>query len=240
MSDPQLLAQMEHWGYNLVPGEPPYAPGNHSLLVALREIPTEMHFDPEVIQLRMGDAGDSMNMTTIRLHHPIYGTKQVGLGRVIINDRVDKRLEFFVYGGTLEATYGSDEGVIAIRSSAPILEITDDLLSFSDQLAFETEVIIAEAEAMWHGDDHDFAQQLAQLEPAQCYLSAVKAILQRYELNPRLRTSFHIFYAALCKEKEWLTEMGMWSDSLPHLHDLLRPQHNHEHEHKTGAHSETT
>jgi hypothetical protein len=223
MSDQQLISQMERWGYQLKPGEPPYAPGHHRLLVAIREFPTEMHYDPESIQLRMGDAGDSVNWTTIRLRFPVYGIKQVGLGRLIIADRVDKRVEFFTYGGELDATYSHDEAVYELRSGAPILEITEDLQSFPDQLAFETEVIVAEAQARWHGNDQAYSRQLAQLEAGPCYLAAVRSILRHYERTLALRETFHMFHAALKKEQEALAGAGLWHDTIPCLEALLEP-----------------
>jgi hypothetical protein len=227
MSDQQLLTQMERWGYHLKPGEPPYAPGHHRLLVAIREFPTEMHFDPESIQARLGDTGESVNWTTIRLRYPVYGVKQVGLGRLIIADRVDKRVEFFTFGGELDATYGHEQAVYEVRSSAPILEITEDLQSFPDQLAFETEVIVAEAQARWRGNDQAFARRLAHLEPGHCYLSALRSILDHYTRIPSLREAFHLFHASLLKEREALEEAGVWREAIPRLEVLLEPGDEH-------------
>ena len=223
MIEPTLVSMMEHWGYSLAPSPHPYAPGQHVLLVAMREIPTEMHFDPESIQLRMGETGDTLNWSTIRLKYPLHGVRQAGLGRVIVSDRVEKQVEFFTYGGTLEATHGHDKVVYALRSPAPILEIDLELQDFSAQLAFETEVLLGEAQAQWHGNEQGFARRLAQLDPARCYLAAVHSILSHYEHNRRLSNGFHLFHMALAKEREQLVEMGLWPADAARLEDLLAP-----------------
>jgi len=224
-TETSLARMMARWGYYLAPDRHPYAPGRHMLLIAMREIPTEMHFDPEVIQLRMGETGDSLNWSTIRLKSPLCGQRQAGLGRIIVSDRVDKRIEFFTYGATIEAVHGHNEVVYALRSPAPILAIDPELQDFSAELAFETEVIVAEALAKWHGNESGFARRLSQLEPARCYIAAIHSILGHYQRNRRLRDGFHLFYAALCKEVEQLAALGFWPGEMARLDDLLAPDH---------------
>ncbi|MCS7061124.1 MAG: hypothetical protein RMN25_08140 [Anaerolineae bacterium] len=215
---------MERWGYLLLPDAHPYAPGQHRLLIAMREVPTEMHFDPESIRLRMGESGDSLNWSTIRLKYPLYGQRQVGLGRISISDRVDKRIEFFTYGGTIEAIHEHDQIVYALRSSAPILSIDPEMQDFSADLTFETEVMIARAQAQWNGNQAGFAHRLSQIEASQCYLATLRAILDHYQHNQRLRDGFRLFYTALCKEIELLAALGYWSSNTSKLNELLAPE----------------
>jgi hypothetical protein len=224
-TESSLVRMMARWGYYLAPNRHPYAPGHHMLLIAMREIPTEMHFDPEVIQLRMGETGDSLNWSTIRLKYPLYGQRQVGLGRIIVSDRVDKRIGFFTYGAMIEAIHGHNEAVYALRSSAPILAIDPELQDFSAELAFETEVIVARSLAKWRGNESGFASRLSQLEPDRCYLAAIHCILGHYQRNRRLRDGFRLFYAALCKEVEQLAALGFWPGEMARLDDLLAPDH---------------
>lgn len=223
-TDNALIRTMEHWGYRLEPDQHPYAPGHHTLLIAMREAPTEKHFDPEMIRLRMGEAGDALHWSTLGLKYPLHGQRRAGLGRVIISDRVDKRIEFFTYGGTIEAIHGDNEVVYALRSPAPILEIDPEPEDFSAELAFESEVIVAEAQAQWRGNEAGFARRLSELEPARCYLAAIHTILARYQRNRSLRDGFHLFYAALQKEVEHLAALGYWPGEPTGLDDLLAPE----------------
>ncbi|MFQ5814516.1 MAG: hypothetical protein ACE5I2_15160 [Anaerolineae bacterium] len=48
---------------------------------------------------------------------------------MIIRDRVDKVVGFFTYGGWLESISVPGETVYSLRSPAPILELTDVMVS---------------------------------------------------------------------------------------------------------------
>ena len=44
MVEQRLVSMVQHLGYALTPDPHPYAPDHHTLLIAMREIPTELHF----------------------------------------------------------------------------------------------------------------------------------------------------------------------------------------------------
>lgn len=223
MSEQSVIHQMENWGYYLLPKQHPHSPGYTGLLVAIRQTPTEMHFDPESMRLKLKDEDDAVNWTTLRLRLSFRGSRRVFLGRVILCDRIDKRVEFFAFGGSLEATHIPGEMVYSLRSSAPVLRITGAPESIPDQLAFETEVVLGELEARWRPNEDGFARRLAQVDPLQFYLASLHSILARYEHSQALRETFHDLYNALLKEKCWLMEAGQWSVMPLGLEELLAP-----------------
>ncbi|MDH4138431.1 MAG: hypothetical protein OEW09_17190, partial [Anaerolineae bacterium] len=148
MEEQSILQVMENWGYYLLPKPYPHSPGYTGLLVAIRKIPTEKHFDPQTIRLRLRDKYDQAKWTTLWLHSPqelpIKASVHVCPGEVMLRDRTDKRVDFFVFGGSLEAVSVPGETVYSLRSPAPILWLTDDPETVPDQLASETQVLIGE------------------------------------------------------------------------------------------------
>jgi hypothetical protein len=156
---------------------------------------------------------------------PIEASLHACPGEVIVRDRTDKRTNFFVFGGSLEAVSVPGETVYSLRSPAPILQLTDDPESVPDQLASETEALIGELQVRWGSDERGFARRLAQADPFQFYLATLQAILARYERDHHaLQETFHEFYLALRNEKGRLMERGRWPATLPTLGELLAPK----------------
>jgi len=223
MSTQSVLNQMENRGYYLLPKSHAHSPGYAGLLVAIRKTPTKMHFDPEAIQLRLRSIDGTATWMTLTLKASVQESRHVCPGQVILRDRVDKRVHFFVFGGSLEIASGPDETVYSLRSPAPTLELTEHAESTPNQLASETEALIGEQRARWGSDETGFAERLAHMDPLPFYLSSLHSILVRYEGSRALHASFHDLYDALLREKEWLRGAGHWSATPPRLEDLLAP-----------------
>jgi hypothetical protein len=229
MEEQSILHLMDNWGYYLLPQSHPDSPGYTGLLVAIRKQPTEKHFDPQAMRLRLRDKNNEAKWTTLGLHSPVElavkASMHVCPGEVILHDRTDKRVDFFVFGGSLEAVSVPGETAYSLRSPAPILQLTDDPESVPDQLASETEALIGELQVRWGSDEEGFARRLAQVDPFQFYLATLQAILARYEWDRHiLEETFHEFYLALRNEKGWLTEKRQWPTILPKLEELLAPK----------------
>jgi hypothetical protein len=229
MEEQPILHLMENWGYYLLPKSHPDSPGYTGLLVAIRKKPTEKHFDPQTMRLRLRGEYNQAKWTTLGLHSPvelpIKASMHVCPGEVILRDRIDKRADFFTFGGSLEAVSVPGEAVYSLRSPAPVLQLTDDLESVPDQLASETEALIGELQVRWGADEEGFARRLAQVDPLQFYLATLQAILARYERDHHvLEETFHEFYLALRNEKRRLVERRQWPAALPTLEEILAPK----------------
>jgi hypothetical protein len=223
MNRTPILNEMEDWGYYLLPQAHSHSPGYTGLHIAIRGTPTKLHFDPEAIRLRLRDNNGNANWITLKLGSPDQGPGRVCPGRVIVRDRMDKRVHFFSFGGSLEVA--STRGVIvySLHSQAPILELTEPEESIPDQLACETEALMAELQSRWGSNDAGFAQRLAQVDPLQFYLASVHSILLRYRQSRALRESFEDLYDALLGEEKWLMETGQWPAQPLILEELLAP-----------------
>ena len=119
----QIVSYMEHWGYDLFDKPHPQSPGYSSLVVAIRRTPTREHYDPERILLRSASDPRNPCRMALRFETRIQGEMQICPGQVELTDRVDKRLGFFVYGGTIETVSLPDETLFWLHSNAPILAL---------------------------------------------------------------------------------------------------------------------
>lgn len=223
MDTQTALRQVDNWGYYLLPRSHPQSPGHPGLLVAIRQTPTQQHFDPEAIQVQVCSSDGTAESVTLALTSSLHGPDRVCPGLVMLHDRVDKRANFFTFGGSLEAISSSGETVYVLESPAPILPVTGDSRSISDQLAYEAKALLGKVQAQWGMYDKGFDQRLAQVEPLELYLATVHSILTRYSRVPALRQSFPRFYAALLEEKQWLARQKQWPATPAKLEDLLAP-----------------
>ena len=225
MSEQDFVDRMEKWGYYLLPKPHPHCFGHTGLLVAIRETPTEQHFDPELIHLRLGAKNSVSRLVKLKLKPAFSSPRHICPGRVVLHDRIDKRVHFFTFGGSLEIISASDETIYFLQSPGSILEITGEPRSAPDQLAFELEALLGKYQAKWGSDDNGFACRLTQIEPCQFYLAGLQTILRRYQQHRPLRRRYFEFYTALLQEKKWLANTGQWPAPLPLLEDLFDPHH---------------
>lgn len=217
-----ILKLIEHWGYYLLPKSRPQSPGYTGLLVAIRERPTGMHFDPEKVRIRLRDpVEDRCDWRLVSRLSPVREAVRVCPGLVSLADRVGKRVDFFSYGGWLESTQGPGELVYSLRSRAPVLRITENEETVANQLAAESEALLAEIEAGWLPRDEPFRHRLAHLDPLQAYLGTLCSLMNSYEQQPGRRTAFRELHDALEAEVEWLVYHGVWPDSPCGLEELL-------------------
>jgi hypothetical protein len=223
MSGTSVSREMKDRGYHLLRQAHPYSPGYTGLRIAVRAKPTKLYFDPELVRLRLCDKFGSASWTILELGPPDGGTRHVCPGRVILRDRLDKRVHFFTFGGSLEVAIAPGETVYSLHSPAPILELTEPEETIPDQLACETEGLMGELQAGWGSNDAGFARRLAQVDPLQFYLASLHSILLRYSQSRALQECFDDLYDTLLREREWLVRVGQWPASLLTLDRLLAP-----------------
>ncbi len=222
MDEGSLLELMRDWGYYLLPQSHHDSPGYTGMLVAIREQPTGKHFDPKALYLPLRDEGVA-KWTKLRWSSPPTDSNHVCPGRVILSDRVDKLVEFFTFGGSLEVASGAGEMVCSLRSPAPVLELIAQQETIPDQLASETEALMGKIKAKWKLGDKGFNRRLAEVDPLQFYLATLQSILLQYERSPTLEEIYHKCRDALLREKEWLVAKDLWPTNPPRLEHLLAP-----------------
>ena len=110
-------------GYRLLPPAHRGSPGGGGLLVAILKEPTRKHFDPTTLYLRLQDRRGVAKWRSLSLQAPEPDSDRVCPGRLILSDRSGKCVEFFAFGGSLEAIPVQDACVYELRSPAPVLEL---------------------------------------------------------------------------------------------------------------------
>jgi hypothetical protein len=98
----------------------PDRPGPARLLVALRDHPTLQHYDPELVEYWVSEAGRGRpRMLTRESRLPIDTDFAWGLIRLV--DRLDVSNEYLTFGGRLEAQVVDGVVVAVFSSPAPLL-----------------------------------------------------------------------------------------------------------------------
>ena len=220
----ELLRRMENWGYDLLDPPHPRSPGYGRLLVAIRRIPTEDHYDPEAIHLQLCGAQGVPMRATIQLESAVDSSTRVSAGHIELNDRYDKRRGFFTYGASIEMGSGLEESVVDLRSPAPIVEMTGSLEEGSgQQLVSETEALWAKVHVLWGADDIGFRRCLSAIDPDMLYASTLISLRDTYRDSQILRQTFPSFFSMLRRELGWLAGIGLSEANVRPLDELVCP-----------------
>lgn len=217
-----LIAQVENWGYFLLPPSHPASPGYTGLLVAMRATPTGKHFDPETLHLHIVGAHGRPEAVSFIRNSEFGVTQRVAVGEIKLTDRRSKAIEFFTFGGSLEALALEEETVYSVRSLAPILFLTPLVDTPSDQLVSEVQVQLNALRAKWGAREIEFEQRLAAIPPQNLYDAALHSLLEKYANSHALHDTFAPFYKMLTQETEWLKTNGMWNGAGLTLEQLFR------------------
>lgn len=204
-----ILKQMAAWGYHLLPPAHPQSPGHNGLLIAFRPQPTRVHYDPESLHIRLNQNGLA-SWETLTIGSARRPLQQVCAGPLTVRDRLEKRVDFFSFGGSLIAEADPQEVVYYLESPAPILDLSNSQADIGRLLAVEVELMLSVFQARWGHDERGFFERLAQVEPLNFYTASLESILMRYERSHALKNNYHSLFLALSREKAWLIETGQW------------------------------
>ena len=177
------LAIENNLGYVFTPGRRPSEPGYSRLDIALRDTPSEHHFDPSSVRAMVAHE-QTVDYWTIE--HAWSGEKSLRIcaGPLDLADRKNKRVEIFSFGGQL-AIEGQDTLTsIVFTSPAPIL-ILRAVESVSSLLAQEAEILLAQRCAALESHPGEFDRRLIEVDPMVLYRSILHAVLARLEALPR-------------------------------------------------------
>lgn len=209
------------FGYDFQPADADRFPGHPQLDIVLRDEPTQRHFDPEQVHFDIAHSG---RVEALTVSHPWTGPRQfrVCAGRIYIDDRKQKRVEAFSFGGSLEITAKPDLTLCRLTSTAPIFDLVD-LDSLSTAIATEAEVLLAERRADWDPKHpHTFEQHLATAVPLELYACCMVALHEKFV--PHLEHYDHVYndlVQFVAGEIKFLQESGQWPAIVPPLAEIL-------------------
>jgi hypothetical protein len=193
---------VENLGFLDVNGTAPQAPGGANLVVALRERPTLVHFDPErvehwVVESGRGRPAEITRKTALPLERPF------SWGTIRVVDRLEVFNSFLTFGGVARAVARDPSTTLVVLSShAPILRSTGHSqgvdLSTGEVGAFFARMMIpidftTGAEA-----------RIAAAPPMTLYAAFHASMEERYEGSEELRETHPGFAAWISRERRRL------------------------------------
>lgn len=216
------LSDVPDLGYFFYPGETIDHPGHPRLDVVIREQPTLHHYDPEWVSFVVASAAGLVEGLTI--HHPWQGDSRYRIcaGRIILCDRLGKRVEAFSFGGQLHIDSNQERTVCALVSPAPIFSV----YAFYDLATWvvdEVEILLAEQRAQWCPEHpHDFEDRVAAADPSVLYASCLVALQGR--LRSQRSSGDRLVSAArhfVIHEIKRLQDRQAWPPDVPVLDQFL-------------------
>ena len=221
--DREVTATDAHgWGYRVFPRPDGGGLGYDKLLVAIREQPTEHHFDPERLRFRLRGPDGEVVWRTASWRVPVEQSGRICPGPVEFLDRYEKEVEFFTFGGFVRRIPDASALIYLFESGAPILEITPQEETIADQLTYEARVVLGRVEEQWEEQhDEEFPQRLTEIDPFSLYTAILSEILRRYRRVSTLDQAYHALHKALRNEKQRLSASGLWPDELATPEELI-------------------
>jgi hypothetical protein len=170
--------ELAHLGFDLRDGAQLGAQPGPRLLVALRDVPTLEHFDPEEVTY-WEVYHERGRLASLSRRSRLPQQRQFSWGRIQVTDRIPVRNQFLTFGGTMLADARSEtETMAAFVSRAPIVRwaghsqgldpLVDDIGAFFARLMVpidfqtgaEQRIAAADPEALWAAFLHDAAARL--------------------------------------------------------------------------------
>ncbi len=210
-------------GYVFLPPCHPNHLCHRQLDINLQDTPTLQHYDPEVVQFMV--ASDFLGNSVMRVRHPWEGKEEIHavVGTVIMEDRFDKVVEAFTFGGDLQISSKDGQTKCSLISKAPILPLLSRS-SIETVLAEEVEIILAERREVWDEAHKQipFEQCLAEVDPFILYLSCLKNLQEKFSLFPKpLPEYLGKFVHFLRMEIKRLQSEQLWPLYVPDIEKLL-------------------
>ena len=208
-------ALMTDFGF-LATSDLPDRPGPASLLVALREVPTLHHYDPEAIQYWTTQSGRGVPRTLTReTHLPVETEFSWGLIRIV--DRLHVTNEYLTFGGHLSADLVEGVVVAVFTSPAPLLRRGGHSQGWdlgADSLgAFFSRLLLA---VNYGAGFEDLAGKAS---PVSRYAAFLVDAMARYRASARLRGEQPELWTLLRSEErrlmtndptEWAAGKALW------------------------------
>lgn len=221
VNDQAILQALDHEGYFLLPKAHPNCIGYGGLVMSVPEENAGAKYDLRSIRLQIADASDQPGWETITYRTVLRRSKKIVAGRMILKNHLEEKAEFFSFGGQLDSVEVSGVTAYQVSSQAPVLEFSEPIETIADQLAFETEGMLAKLGVKPGLGNGDVIRQLAKVEPMALYMASLQSILIYYQQNTELRECFYEFYSAVLRERNWLMNSSQWQSIPITLDELL-------------------
>jgi hypothetical protein len=163
----------------------PDRPGPAYLLVALRDLPTLRHYDPEAVEYWVTQQGRGVRASLTRFT-PLPVDRTFSWGMIRLYDRLSVTNEYLTFGGHLSAAEVDGATIAVFTSPVPMLrrgghsqiwdEGTDVLAAFFARLVAAIDV------------QPNLEKRLAATDPYTRYAAFLADVVGRYRASPELRS----------------------------------------------------
>jgi hypothetical protein len=219
--DDRTESFIEDLGYLFFPRKNDHGVGYSRFEAILRSHPTEEHFDPEVLRLRV--VSEFGGIEYLYINQPWVGEEHYRaiVCHVLLRDRKDKTVNSYTYGGDLRIEVNQDQTKCVLVSPAPIFRM-EGIISIPSLVAQETEILLAEIAAKSRSDHMVFEDKLSTIDPLLLYGASLVSINLKY-LDFKHKHFSHIFNLIqfIRHEIEKLQGSGELPVPIPKLVDLF-------------------
>ena len=170
---------IEDLGYLFIPRKNNHGVGYSRFEAILRSHPTEEHFDPELLRLRV--VSEFGGIEYLYINHPRAGDEhyRVCVSHVLLRDRKNKNVNSYAYGGDLRIEVNQDQTTCVLVSPAPIFRM-EGIISIPTLVAQETEILLAQIAAESRSDYMVFEDKLSTIDPLLLYGASLMSMNSKY------------------------------------------------------------
>jgi hypothetical protein len=162
----------------------------------------------------------------LRIHHPWPEASRyrVCCGLIVLNDRKDKRIEAFTFGGELVIDPYETYTTCVFCSPAPILALSNED-TLARQFAAEVLAMLAEQQAVWNlrQPHEDFERRLTGIDPMSLYLACLVSMRTRLQPIVAGDRAVPSLLHLLARAQRDLELVRSWPVSPITLSELLMP-----------------
>lgn len=203
-------------GYYLHPSDHPDDPGHPELEVNVVAVPEHQHYDARQVTFTIAHFG---GVSRLDIRHPWHNARyRVCAGAISLLDFVDKPVVMFSFGGDLSVSEDDLCTRCKLKSSAPILWLTEEAL-VSRLLAEECLSLLARRHAAWLNKPLEYEARLARVDPLQLCIACLDETRRLCERFP-CDCGKALHRAALDAIRA-LKETGQWPAYVHSLSEVL-------------------
>jgi hypothetical protein len=187
--------------------------------VYISSIPTEKHFD--VLHVTYSVESPYGGFERLKVTHPweFQSPYRVCAGKVILEDRKDKKDEAFCFGGHLTIHVKENLTECILVSPAPIIEI-NPTRPMQTQFIMELEILLAEYRAGYK-NERDFEKHVCAADPFSFYTASLNKLIEDYKQKAHKDDQNLQFLHFLHKEHYRLQLAGLLKEPVPEMDELF-------------------
>jgi len=187
--------------------------------VYVSSIPTEKHFD--VLHVFVNTESQYGGLERLKVTHPweYRNPFHICAGKVILEDRKDKKEEAFCFGGQLTVNVKEMLTECIFVSPAPIIEI-NETKPMQVLFVMELEMLLAEYRAKY-SNENDYEICLCAADPFDLYTACLRKLIVKYSQKAYEGDINLQFLDYLHKDEHRLNMAGLLKETIPNLDEIL-------------------